>query len=87
LSQFAKKTLTIDAVRSAMDRAYVEINTFISSSLQVTWEFKDIIATLNKVAGNMGNIRDVNNQTRYTYAYDKLTNSSVSQAAFNALGL
>jgi hypothetical protein len=34
LSQFAKKSATMDDVRSAMDRAYVEINTFISSSPQ-----------------------------------------------------
>jgi hypothetical protein len=84
LSQFAKKISAIDAVRSSMDRAYVEINIFISSSLQVTWEFKDTIATLNKVAEN---IVDVNIQKRYTYAYDKLRNSSVSQAAFSVLGL
>jgi hypothetical protein len=33
------------------------------------------------------NTRDINYQKRYTYAYDKLTNSSVSQVAFSVLGL
>jgi hypothetical protein len=42
-----------------MDRTHVEINIFISSSPQNTQEFKDTIATLNKVAESAG---DVNNQ-------------------------
>jgi hypothetical protein len=74
----------MDDVRSAMDRANVEINTFISSSPKNTQEFKDTVATLNKVAESAG---DVNNQKRYTYVYDKLTNSSASQAAFSVLEL
>jgi hypothetical protein len=36
LSQFDKKSATMDDVRSAMDKAYVKINTFISSSPQNT---------------------------------------------------
>jgi hypothetical protein len=32
-------------------------------------------------------MEDVNRQKRYTYASDKVTNSSVSQAAFSVLGL
>jgi hypothetical protein len=51
----------MDQVRNAISRTYVEINTFISSSPQITQKFKDIIATLNKVAESAGN---VNNQKR-----------------------
>jgi hypothetical protein len=41
-------------VRNAIDQAYVEINTFISSSSQSTQEFKDSCATLNKIAESAG---------------------------------
>jgi hypothetical protein len=51
----------MDQVRNAIGREYVEINTFISSSPQITQKIKDTIATLNKVAESAGN---VSNQKR-----------------------
>jgi hypothetical protein len=51
----------MDQVRNAIGMTYVKINIFISSSSQITQNFKDIIATLNKVAESAGN---VSNQKR-----------------------